>query len=820
MIVAAYFSPVIFSGKVVDQHDIKQFEGMAKESRDFRAQTGEEALWVSTLFSGMPAFQTSIEFPNNWITPINKLLWLGLPRPAGYIFVTFLGFYLLLLVLRVNPWLSAVGAAAYAFSSYFFIILDAGHTSKANAISFMAPVLAGVILTYRGDWKLGGALTALAVALEVNANHLQITYYLAIAIAMLGVAYLIEAIVRKNLPSFAFASGILLLAAVVGTGPNIGRLWTTSEYAAETMRGKAVLKNADGQAQAGLDIEYALRWSYGVSESLTLLVPNLYGGASAVNLGKNSTTAKEVRKRFGNSAQVNQLIENWPSYWGSQPGTSGPVYVGALVCFLFVLGLMVVRGPMQWWLIAATLLFLVLSWGRNFMVLTELFFSYFPGYNKFRAVSMMLVIVELTMPLLGILGLQQLLDQAAQVKDTRGLQRKVIIAAGISGGLALLIALLGFAGFMSFEGEEDAQRFGDLLPLVLDYRASALTGDALRSVFFIAVGAGLIWLYLNRSLRQSALLYAGLGLVVLADMIPVALRYLNDDSYVSAKRYASAFEPTQADNFILQDKDPNYRVFNFAAREGSFNDARTSYYHKSVGGYHAAKLRRYQDLIDRHLQREMQIFITTLRTQPTDSSVRATLSGLHVFNMLNTRYFILDESRAPIQNLFAMGNAWFVQGVQQVNSPDEEIAAMNTFDPKRTAIVDVAIEGGAFGKQLEGLAPGSDSTARIALTDWKPNQITYQTQISREGIAVFSEIYYNDGKGWQAYIDDQPVPHFRANYVLRGLRVPAGTHTVRFSFEPRSYFVGEQIDLVFSILLMLVIAAAAYFEVRRWRSAA
>ncbi|TAE53870.1 MAG: hypothetical protein EAZ89_07085 [Bacteroidetes bacterium] len=751
----------------------------------------------------MPSYMAGARYPGNWMYYINKALWLGIPRPVGYVFVTFLGFFLLLRVMKVNPWLSAIGAAAYAFSSYFFIIHEAGHTSKANAISFMAPVIAGILLTYRGKWLIGGALTALAVALQVNANHLQITYYLAIAIAMLGIAFLIDAAIKKTLPDFAKYSAILLLAAMLGVGPNVSRLWTASEYAAETLRGKSELPTEAGQ-ESGLDKEYALRWSYGVSETLTLLIPDAFGGSSGVKLGKNSETAKEIRKQFGNTEQVGQVINQFPGYWGDQPFTSGPVYVGAIVCFLFVLGLILVEGPLKWWALAATLLFTALSWGRHFAPLTDLFFDYFPLYNKFRAVSMMLVIAEFTLPLLGVLALQKIMDSAADKEgNSKRLIRAIAIAAGVTGGLALLLALLGPALF-SFEGAQD-DKIGQLADLARDYRISALRNDAFRSAFFIAAAAALVFAYVKRWV-QPVLVYAGLGMLVLLDMVPVDLRYINSESYVSKKRYDQAFVPSAASNFILQDKDPNYRVLNMTT--SPFDDALTSYHHKSIGGYHAAKLRRYQDVISQHIQPEMQLLINALQNQPTDSSIRATFSSLDVLNMLNMRYVIYNPKAAPLQNASAFGNAWFASTLKKVNSPEEEITALGQGGLRTTAVVDVTKFPEAASLNLS-----PDSTARIGLSEWEPVRISYETQSQSEGLAVFSEVYYS--KGWQAYLDGQPVDHLRANYVLRALKVPAGKHTVEFRFEPRSYAVGEQISLACSALLLLLLAAACFLEFRK-----
>lgn len=815
VVIAVYFFPATFEGKVPDQHDIIEYQGMAKETNDFREETGEEALWVSTLFSGMPAFQASIRHFGNWFWQINQLLWFGLPRPANYIFMMFAGFFFLLRVLKVNPWLSGAGAAAFAFSSYFFIILDVGHTSKANAIAYMAPILASILLTYRGKYLLGGVLTACFVALQMTSNHYQITYYTILIIAVMAIFMLVDALRNEGIAKFIKASAILLVAGVIGVGPTFGNLWTTLQYASQTMRGETELTTANASDQGGLDIEYAYRWSYGVGETMTLLIPNFYGGASQVEVDRDTDTYKEIRRAFGNSPQVSQILENFPAYWGDQPGTSGPVYVGAIIVFLFLLGLLVVEGPARWWLLTATILSLLLSWGKNLMWFNELMFNYFPAYNKFRAPSMALIIAEFTMPILGFLGLQKVLETERKGPEWQKMQRMVLIAGGITAGLSLLFAVAGSA-LLSFSGPVDSQ-MGQLAEYLEDYRQSIFTRDAFRSFGLIAATAAIIWFYLRNNIKSAVPVYVALAVLILIDMIPVAARYLNEDSFITKRTFDANFAPTRADQAILQDTDPNYRVLNLTT--STFNDAKTSYHHKSIGGYHAAKLQRYNDMIGRHIQPEMQQLIGTLQNQQelTDSVLRGALAQLDVLNMLNTRYFIINPQGMPLQNSAAMGNAWFVQNIQQVNSPDEEIAAINQVNVRNTAVVDVSYEEGRFGDQLEGVTAGQDPNAAIVQTDWKPNYIAYQTNSGAEGVVVFSEIYYNGGKGWNAYLDNEPVPHFRANYILRGMTVPAGSHIIEFRFEPEAYWIGNQVALVFSILLVLGLLGAFAYEFLQFR---
>lgn len=812
LFVTLYFKPLVFDGKVSKQSDIVQFTGMAKESRDFKSATGEEAMWVSSMFGGMPGYQIATGFPENFFTPINKALWMGLPRPANYVWVYFLGFFLLLRVLKVNPWLSGIGAAAFALSSYFFIILEAGHTSKANAISFMAPLLAGIILAYQGRLLLGGAMAAFFTALQLTANHYQITYYLVILIGIMAIGYFLDAILQKQLKGFFIASGVLLLAALLGVLPNAGRLLTTQEYAAETMRGPSELQQLPGGATSGLDKEYALRWSYGVGESFTLLVPNFYGGASGTEVDRKSELYKDVMRDFGGSPegrqQVQQLLANFPTYWGDQPFTSGPVYVGALVCMLFLLGALVVKGGLKWGLIAASLLMLMLSWGRNFAPLTDLFFAVVPGYNKFRAVAMTLVMVELAMPLLGFLGLQHIMGLQSPDEKNAAF-RKLLIAGGITGGLALIFALIG-PGLFSFSNPTVDGNFpAQLTEMLEDYRKSMFRSDAFRSLFFIALGFGAIALYLKNRI-QPWVVYTALGVLVFIDMVPVNYRYLGEDAFVRKNQYESQFAPTPANQFILSnDQDPNFRVLNIAS--STFNDALTSYHHKSIGGYHAAKLRRYQDLIDSVLTPEITQIIGVLNNQPTDSSIQAMFGNLKALNMLNMRYLIYNPQAQPIRNTEGYGHAWFVSSLKKVQTPDEELISLRSTDLQSTVVVDES----KFGAQLNGFTPANDTTAIIALKYWSPNKLEYNSTASTEQVAVFSEVYYNQGKGWKAYIDGKPAEHFRANYVLRAMRVPAGTHTIEFRMEPESYFLGRKIDLIGSIIVLLAVAAALFLE---WRN--
>ncbi len=820
VVISIYFKPA-FQGEVLSQSDIAHFQGMSKELSDFRAESGEEALWTTRMFGGMPAFQISVLYKSNLFNVIDKIFRFGLPRPVNYIFLMFLGFFFLLRVLKVNPYISGIGAAAFALSSYFFIIMEPGHTSKANAIAYMAPVIAGVILTFRGKLLLGGAITAFFLALEINANHFQITYYLALTLIVLGIVYLVDAIRNKEFLPFAQASGALILAAILAVGPNIGRIWTTYEYADATIRGKPVLTdNQNPTGDSGLDIEYALRWSYGISESFTLMIPNYFGGASYSELPKNSATVDFLSRSVGRK-NAERYTERWPTYWGDQPFTSGPVYVGAIVCFLFVLGLLMVPGRIKWWLLATTVLFLVLSWGRNFPLLTELFFYYFPGYNKFRAVSMMLVIPEFTMPLLGALGLYYFVQHRHDFEE-ESLQKNLFLATGIAGGLCLLIALVGpfllsFSAESSFHSdsstlsrmlqvEKNSPQLQDVLDALYEDRATMLRNDAFRSTAFILLVAGILWFFLKGTIKEN-ILYIGLGILILFDMVPINLRYLNADSFERRRAYEQQFQPTKASQSILQDKDPHYRVLNLTG--DTFNESKTSYHHRSVGGYHAAKLRRYQDLISRHISPEIQAFISSIRAQQSnldDSTMREIFKPLHTLNMLNTRYIIINPDQPPVRNPNPYGPVWYVSNTQIVSNPNEEIAALNEIDPRETAIIN---------EQYRDMIRESyeiDGNAKISLKEYRPNYISYESTSAQEGLAIFSEVYYNDKKGWHAYIDGERVPHLQANYVFRGLVIPAGNHEVVFKFEPQSYRQGERLSLIFSIILIGVVIGVLIYE--------
>ncbi len=787
VIALAYFSPLL-EGKVLKQSDITQFKGMSKEIVDYRAKSGEDPLWTNSMFGGMPAYQITVQYKGNVLRYLDQLMQLYLPQPAGMFFLYMIGFYILLLVMKVDKWLAIAGAIAFAFSSYLIIIFEAGHNSKAHAIGYMAPVLAGIILTYRGRYVLGGILAAIALSLELLTNHLQITYYLLLVAGVYVITEFISSLKTKNLPVFARASGVLIIASMLAVATNITTIWATYEYGKETIRGKTELTSEKQNRTGGLDKDYATGWSYGKMETFTLLIPNFNGGASQGSLPVSSNSFKALKENNIDNAQAEKIVKSMPLYWGSQPGVGGPVYIGAIIMFLFVFALFVVDTKYKWWLLAATLLSILLAWGKNFMPLTDFFLNYVPGYNKFRAVSMTLVMAELCIPLLAILGLQRVFSGEM---DKKKILKSLYYSLGIAGGISLFFAVFGNSIFDFVSPSDDQYKtyFPEwLMTAIRQDRAAIFSADSFRSMAFIFLAGAAIWAMINQKIKKPVF-FTALILLILIDMWSVNRRYLNNESYMSKSAASVPFQPSIADELIMKDKDPDFRVFNQAVGN-PFADASTSYFHKSLGGYHGAKLRRYQELIDFQL----------------------TKGNMSVFNMLNTKYFIVPdkESGQPqVQvNMQSMGNAWFVNNAHKVNNADEEINALTGFVPAETAIYDKRFEN-----QVQGHVISKDTLATIALTEYKPNHLTYKSESSREQLAVFSEIYYD--KGWNAYIDGKPAPYFRSDYVLRAMIVPAGKHVIEYKFEPKVFQVGEKISLASSLLLILLALGSAGFGGRK-----
>ncbi|MGY8980342.1 MAG: YfhO family protein [Flavobacteriales bacterium] len=768
----AYFSPLI-EGKSIDGHDIKTWIGMSKEISDFRDSSGTEALWTNSMFSGMPAYQISVKYSSNLVRYIDKVITLGFPRPANILFLYLLGFYLLLLSLKVDYRIAAVGAIAYAFSSYFFIIIQAGHMTKAHAIAYLPMVVASVIYTYRGKLLLGGVLTALTVALELYSNHLQITYYLIFILIFIGLYQLFHDYNTKNLPSFFKRSAVLILAALLATGTCFTRLKTTMDYGKDSTRGKSELTNNIENKTKGLDKDYATQWSYGIAETMTLLIPNFHGGASQGELSTDSETYNALKR----SPNAKKIIKNLPLYWGDQPIVSGPTYAGAIVIFLFLLSLFLLKGRFKYWILTLTILSIFLAWGKNFMPLTELFLDFFPGYNKFRAVSMILIVAEFTLPLLAFLAFNNFIfSDANKLSKIKSLKN----AFFVTGGITLLFSLAPNM-FFDFVGVNDSVLASNGWPveaLQLD-RASMLSSDAWRSFFFVSLAFLSLFLFIKNKVSSNNIILV-FAVLLLLDMWTINKRYLNDSHFIRSSKIKTPYKATQADNYILSDNDPNFRVFNQSV--STFNDASTSYFHKSIGGYHGAKLKRYQELIDSHISK----------------------GNMQVLNMLNTKYFILQTGKVNI-NPNVLGNAWFIKDVKIVENADDEILALNDFDASSIAVIDKRFQ--SFLIEFS-----EDSSSNIKLDEYQPNYLRYSSVSTKNQIAVFSEVYYD--KGWNSYIDGELVSHFRANYILRAMNVPKGNHTIEFRFEPEIFKIGERISLASSILLIISLIFVSVRELK------
>ena len=806
VITLVYFNPVL-QGKRIKQHDIEMHLGMSQEITDFREATGEQTLWTNAPFGGMPAWNISVSPKGNLTNPIYKGLSLGFPHPIGSVFICMLGFFVLLLVLDCGFWISFIGAIAYGFTSYLFIVIGAGHNAKAMAMAYMAPVIAGVLLAYKGKYLWGWLLTAFALAFEVRTNHLQITYYLALIIVILVIAELISDIKNKELGHFFKASIGLVVAAIIGVLTCSTSLYGNYEFGKETTRGKPVLtRNEDNQTK-GLDRDYITQWSYGKGETWSLLIPNAKGGASAY-IGKQNPALEKADSRFKESiAQSN-------AYWGDQPGTSGPVYVGAIVVFLFVLGALTVKGKMKWALLIATLLSILLSWGKNFMGFTNFFLDYIPGYDKFRAVSMTLVIAEITMPLLGFLGLAEIAKSPENFKQN---MKKFYIALGITAGICLLFYLAPkfFFNFLS-QGEaeqfatlskgKDGALYANFATQLENVRVAIFRKDALRSLAFIILAAVPLFLY-GKGKLKGQIVFPILAALVLIDMYPIDKRYLNNDKFVSKQKYDKPFAASAADQYILNDNDLDFRVADIT--KDMFNDASTCYFHKSLGGYSGAKLRRYQDVITQYLGGELN----QLRSAKTSQDMMQSLMQLKAVNMLNTKYIIFNPNSQPFPNPNALGNAWVVNNVRWVGSPNEEIDAIEETDLAHTAIVNRE-----FAQEVGDYQVTDSIMPEVTLEDYQPNKLTYRFSGVSTGsttadyLVVFSEIWTE--KGWKMYVDGQEHPLLRANYILRAALIPSGEHEIVMEYAPKAYTVGNTVAFISSLLMIIGLIVALIYTGR------
>ncbi len=782
----AYFSPVL-SGKVLYQSDIAQYTGMAKEQNDFRKQYEEEPYWTNSAFGGMPTYQLGAYYPHDYVKKLDKLIRF-LPRPADYLFLYFIGFYILLCCMKVDYRLAVLGALAFGFSTYLIIIFGAGHNAKAHAIGYLPMLLGGIVLAFRKKYLWGFVLTALAMALEIRANHYQMTYYFMLLVLILGVAYLIDAILKKKLKHFGISVGILLLAVALGIAANATGLMATKEYADWSTRGPSELTiDPEGNPKentGGLDRAYITQWSYGVAESLNLFVPRLFGGATFEDLGEDSKSYDFLIDQGLPRTRALEFSKQVPTYWGDQPGTSGPAYIGAIVFFLFILGLILVKGKAKWWLLGGVLMSLSLSWGKNFGLLTDLMIDYFPLYDKFRAVSSIQVILELCAPILGILALSKLFEPSIEKKE-----KLFALKVAFFGVAGLGVALLLFKGMFSFEGPRDRmfmENYGnELYSLIVLDRKAIYNADLFRSLIYVTLTAGVLWFYIQEKLKQN-IVVIGLGVLIVLDLVGVNQRYVNNASFVGKRKMTQPFQETPVNKQILQDETV-YRVFN--PSEG-WDSAGTSFFHQSITGYHAAKPAGMQDLFYFYIFK----------------------GNIGVLNMLNVKYVIQqdEEGRSfPALNPDANGNGWFVENLLEVQSADDEIKALETLDTKKMAVVNTAKVRGINRTNFQ-----TDSLTTISLTDYKPNHLTYTTTNPNAGVAVFSEMYY--ANGWNAYIDGKLKDHFKVNYVLRGLKVPEGNHTIEFKFEPMVVKTGSKITLASSIVLGLVVLGGIGFTF--WRS--
>lgn len=781
-----YFHPVL-KGQKMSQSDITQYIGMAKEMNDYRVDTGEEPYWAESAFSGMPNYQLGAYFPNDYVYDLDALIRF-LPRPADYLFLYFLGFYILLLALKIDWKLAILGSLAFGFSTYLIIIFGAGHNAKAHAIAYMPMVLAGVLWVFQKRYLLGFSVTGLAMALEIKANHPQMTYYLLFAILILGIVELIEAIKKKTIPQFVTQSAMLILAMILAVGVNATRLLSTKQYADYSTRGKSELTiNPDGtdkQVTNGLSKDYITQYSYGIDETFNLLVPRYMGGGTVEKLGKNSHTYEFVKEIAG-PKQADGFTEQVLTYWGKQPIVEAPAYIGAVIFFFFFLGMFLVKGKLKYWLVATTAFAILMSWGKNFEILTNLFIDYVPLYNKFRAVSSIQVIAELCVPLLGILAIKEFFSKNRTADEKKEALKKALY---ITGGL-VIIGLFYAVATSTFEGIRDASyaQYDGLIDSVIADRKSMLYSDSFRSLVLIGLSFGVLWLFLKDKLNQTKAII-GFSILILFDLVQVNLRYVNADDFTSARRVDKPFVASEADKQILKDKS-HYRVANFAG--DPFQDGRTSYFHKSIGGYHAAKMGRYQDLIEFHIDK----------------------NNLEVLNMLNVKYVIMqsqDGKQQVQQNPEANGNAWFVDGLKYVSSANEEIVALDSLKTKSVAVFDRSNFGDTTNFTIK-----ADSTANIKLIGYSLENLKYESSSSENQFAVFSEIYYKDG--WNAYINGELKPHYRVNYVLRGMEVPAGNHTIEFKFEPKVIQTGSIIALV-SYAFLLLIPLGWFFKTRKQKS--
>ena len=813
----AYFLVPITQGKILFQHDASAGVGSAQEFTEYQNRTGETTRWTNSIFGGMPTYQMSPSYQSTeGLSQVMNAYHLWLPDNVWFLFAYLLGFYILLRAFDFRQTLAALGSIMWAFSSYFLIIIAAGHLWKVMALAYLPPMIAGIVLAYRGRYLSGFIVTALFTAFEIKANHVQMTYYYLFIILFMVIAYLVKAVREKQLTGFMKSTGVVAAAAVIGIAINLSSLYHTWQYQKESMRGKSELvkKDAANQTSSGLDRDYITQWSYGIDETLTLLVPDAKGGAT-VPLSKNATAMAKADPQI--QSMIPQLYDAIPQYFGTQPGTSGPVYVGAFVLFLFILGLFIVRGSMKWALLAATVLSVLLAWGHNFMGFTNFFLDYIPMYAKFRTVASILVIAEFTIPLLAALALKKIVDEPEVLTKQ---MKFVYISLALTAGVALLIAL--FPGMMEpFVSDQERQMItgiqgmdgntaNTILANIAAMREAMVSADAWRSVIVILIGFALLFLYKMKKLRADYMVIC-MAVLCLVDMWQVDKRYLNDEMFVPKSERDMPHQATSTDLAIMKDKSLDYRVLNLASN--TFNENETSFFHKSIGGYHPAKLRRYQEMIDAYIAPEMQAAMQAIAAKNGNMQDVDGAKVFPVLNMLNTKYFILPlqgGATMPLQNIYAQGNGWFVDKINYVADANAEYAGVGKIDVRHEAVADKKFES------VLGQAQSNDSTAIVKLVKYEPNNLQYTIESKKGGVVVFAEIYY---PGWTATIDGQPAELGRVNYILRALNVKAGKHTVVLDFHPTSISTTETIAYIAIVILLLAIIGAGYMRFKNRKGA-
>ena len=849
----AYF-PELLEGKAISMGDIEQHKGMSSELADYRERTGEEAIWTNSMFGGMPGCLISVFYHGNLLKFVDQILKLGLPRPAGYMFTLMLGFYVLMQILRVNSWVSVIGAIAYCLSSYNLLIIEAGHMSKVDAIAYMPWVVAGVICAFRRNLLIGALLTAIALSLQIKATHYQVTYYMSFFLFFYVLFEVIHFIKEKQISKAIKPVALLVLAGILAILSNISSIYTIYDYGKDSIRGKSELTIKNVKESDGLDRDYALQYSYGIGESFSYMIPDIYGGSSSESLGSDKNAVKDLDNQYAG------VVSSLPKYWGDD-SSSGPFYAGALVCFLFVLGFFWVKHPIRWAILATVVLAFMLSWGKNFIDLSEFMLNNFPGYNKFRAVKMILILCDFLIPVMAVLTIDQILKNTDQIKANI---KTFYWAFALTGGLCLLFWLIPSLFFdlqqlsPSIENyvknslqqsgtspQEITAYLDNLRSNVEPAREYFLKADAMRAFILILIGAALSYFFVLKRFSREIFI-VGIGLLIIGDLWLVDKRYVNSKDFVSKRQSEIPFEASASDMAIMQDQlnknaglenkinervsearksnksfgnadvvkyqfrglmaNTHYRVMNLASN--TFNDAGTSFFHKSLGGYSAAKLERYQEFIEYHLSKNMQAFSEGIQSVKSDSAMQALMGSLYAFNMLNADYIIYNAKAAPIINNQSLGHAWLVNKINWVKNADEEILAMKAgFNPANEVYIDER-----FKSTLNDFIPSKTESDKVKLLDYSPNKLVYESNTAKDALAIFSEVYY--AKGWLASVDGKPAEHFRANYILRGMKIPAGKHQIVFEFKPQPYIQTEKIAFASSCLL-IVLAGVVIFLVFR-----